>query len=142
MATKNAKMFKERFQEIFREKKKLFDTDDSRRNSSDPSDDTIAQLILAEIVPTRGIIEMVESNLSRSRYSSDTNIDDVLLKQYPERARVIRSKLKSESKGIRELNAKNLAALDKLFNELQDKVLFNGLDPLEAIKQLQAFPGK
>jgi hypothetical protein len=136
---KNAKMFKERFEEVKRDIQNKFKEINTRLIATKPSDDTIAQLILKEIIPLRELRELVDSNLNSHRYNSKINLEDVLLKVYPEKAKKIRSTLIAQNKGLVTKNEKNTKRLKLLYTELKDKVIFNGLDPLEAIKQLQAF---
>ena len=137
--TKNAKMFKERFEEVKREIQNKFKETNTRLTTTEPNDDTIAQLILKELLPLRELRELVDSNLNRTRYSGGDDVEDVLLKVYPEKAKKIRSTLIAQNKNYVNKNEKNTKRLELLYTELQDKVIFNGLDPLEAIKQLQSF---
>ena len=137
---KNAKMFKERFDGIKNEIRNTFkNTSDTRINQTEPSDDTIAQLILAEIVPSSELRALVKSNLDKGRYTSGNDLDDVLFQVYPEKVKKYKIQLRKENKDIVHSYDKNVKRLESLHTELSDKVLFNGLDPLEAIKTLQAF---
>jgi hypothetical protein len=136
---KNAKMFKERFDEVKRSIQSKLKETNTRLTTIDPNDNTIAQLILKEIIPLKELRELVDSNLNETRYSSGNDIEDVLLKVYPEKAKKIRSTIIAQNKGLVIKNEKNTKRLELLYTELQDKVIFNGLDPLEAIKQLQTF---
>lgn len=137
---KNAKMFKERFDSIRTDIRNTFkNASDTRITQVEPSDDTIAQLILAEIVPSSELRALVKSNLDKGRYTSGNDLDDVLFQIYPEKVKKYKSQLRKKNKDIVHSYDKNVARLEQLHTELSDKVLFNGLDPLEAIKTLQAF---